>query len=388
MQHELDARRKEAERVTLIGSAIDLTIGLAKIIVGFFANSAALVADGIHSLSDLLTDFMVIVILRISHQEPDENHPWGHGRFETVGTTALGVILIGVGAFMVIEIGSNFFSGQATPVPTWPALVVAAISIISKEWIFRYSLAIGKKLNSDLLIANAWHSRTDALSSVIVFVALVGAMVGWVWLDAVAAVAVAAFVGKIGWDLVKKSLTELVDTAIPEEQASEFRAVVNQVEGIIAVHDFKSRPMGSQIILEMHLQVAPHLSASEGHYLGDQAVCALTAAHPEISQVIFHIDTYNDEPLDALACPIMPTRREIRDLINTTLERELGSSDGYQLQLYYTPRRVDVEVRVLPAMQTMLENKGITAAQLKDSLRNDLKPQGWLHHLELLIAVA
>jgi hypothetical protein len=116
-------------------------------------------------------------------------------------------------------------------------------------------------------------------------------------------------------------------------------------------------------------------------------VCALTAAHPEISQVIFHIDTYNDEPLDALACPIMPTRREIRDLINTTLERELGSSDGYQLQLYYTPKRVDVEVRVLPAMQTLLEAKCINAAQLKESLRTDLKPQGWLHHLELLIAV-
>jgi cation diffusion facilitator family transporter len=164
MQNDLDSRRKEAEKVTLIGSAVDLFLGVTKIVVGFFANSAALIADGVHSLSDLATDFMVIAVLRISHQEPDEDHPWGHGRFETVGTTALGVVLILVGLGMAYELISNLFSGVAAEVPTWPALVVAAISIISKEWIFRYSLAVGKRLKSELLIANAWHSRTDALS--------------------------------------------------------------------------------------------------------------------------------------------------------------------------------------------------------------------------------
>jgi len=385
MQNELDTRRKEAEKVTLIGSAVDLFLGVTKLVVGFFANSAALIADGVHSLSDLATDFMVIAVLRISHQEPDEDHPWGHGRFETVGTTALGVVLILVGLGMAYELISNLFSGVPAEVPTWPALVVAAISIISKEWIFRYSLAVGKRLKSDLLIANAWHSRTDALSSIVVFVALIGAMLGWVWLDAVAAVLVAGLVTKIGWGLVKRSLTELVDTALPEEQAAEFRAVVNEVEGIINVHDFKSRPMGSQIILEMHLQVAPHLSASEGHYLGDQAVCALTEAFPEISQVIFHIDTYNDEHLDELSCPIMPTRGTIREAVDAALNDAVGSSSGYQLQLYYSPKKVDLEIRLLPAMQPLLDEKSLTPSQLKQALKETLSKHSWLHHLEVLV---
>lgn len=387
MQDNLDSRRKEAERVTLIGSAVDLFLGVIKIVIGFFANSAALIADGIHSLSDLATDFMVIGILRISHQEPDEDHPWGHGRFETVGTTALGVILIGVGGVMAYELLSTLFSGEQAPVPTWPALVVAGISILSKEWIFRYSLAIGKRLKSDLLIANAWHSRTDALSSIVVFIALVGAMLGWTWLDAVAAVAVAGLVIHIGWGLVKKSLTELVDTALPEEQAVEFRSVVSEVEGIISVHDFKSRPMGSQIILEMHLQVAPHLSASEGHYLGDQAVCALTEAFPEISQVIFHIDTYNDEEMDDLACPVMPPRRVIRDKVNEALLTLVDTTDGYQLHLYYTPKKVDVEIRLLPTMQAQLKHKGLSPGELKTHMKQHLTDQTWLHHFEILTVI-
>ncbi|NVK00177.1 MAG: cation transporter, partial [Oceanospirillaceae bacterium] len=188
MQEQLDQRRKAAERVTLIGSVVDLLLGLSKIIVGFIANSSALIVDGVHSLSDLATDFMVILVLRISHQEPDKNHPWGHGRFETVGTVALGVILIAVGATLAYEMLVRAFNTTEIVVPTWPALVVAALSVVSKEAIFRYSLKIGKELKSDLLIANAWHSRTDALSSIIVFVALIGAMLGVWWLDALAAV--------------------------------------------------------------------------------------------------------------------------------------------------------------------------------------------------------
>ena len=272
MQEQLDQRRKAAERVTLIGSLVDLLLGVSKIVIGFIANSSALIVDGVHSLSDLATDFMVIVVLRISHQEPDKNHPWGHGRFETVGTVALGVILIAVGATLAYEMIVKVLTTDEIAIPTWPALVVAALSVISKEAIFRYSLKIGKELKSDLLIANAWHSRSDALSSIVVFVALIGAMMGVWWLDAVAAIFVAGFIGKIGWGLVTQSLTELVDTALPAERVKELRETVLEVEGIVNAHDFKSRTMGNQVLLEMHIQVAPHLSASEGHYVGDLAV--------------------------------------------------------------------------------------------------------------------
>ena len=198
---------------------------------------------------------MVIAVLRLSHQAPDRNHPYGHGRFETVGTVALGVILIGVGALMAYETLVILFNAEHPPTPSWPALLVAALSVIGKEWIFQYTYRVGKQLKSDLIIANAWHSRTDAFSSVVVCVAVAGSLLGIWWLDGVAAIIVALFVGKIGWDLVARSVTELVDTALPEERVKELRETILSVAGIRSVHSFKSRQMGNQSLLEMHLQV-------------------------------------------------------------------------------------------------------------------------------------
>ncbi|MGB2130571.1 MAG: cation diffusion facilitator family transporter, partial [Marinobacterium sp.] len=275
MQEQLDRRRKAAEKVTLIGAVLDGVLGMLKIVIGFLANSSALIADGLHSLSDLLTDFMVIVVLRLSHRGPDDNHPWGHARFETVGTVILGALLMGVGIAMAYDSLQLLFSDQLPAVPTWPALLAAGLSILGKEWIFRYTLKVGQELESDLIIANAWHSRSDALSSIVVLLAVAGAMAGWWWLDALAAVLVALLVGKIGWDLIARSITELVDTALPEKKVNKLREQVLAVDGVVNVHSFKSRRMGNKSLLEMHLQVAPHLSAAEGHFIGDNVVCQL-----------------------------------------------------------------------------------------------------------------
>lgn len=383
MQELLDQRRKKAEKVTLIGSVVDLILGVSKIVVGIFANSSALIADGVHSLSDLVTDFLVIIVLRLSHQAPDKNHPWGHGRFETVGTVALGVILIAVGATLAYELTVNLFNDPSTEIPTWPALLVAALSIISKEWIFRYSLKIGKELNSDLLIANAWHSRTDALSSVVVFVALIGAMLGLWWLDAVAAVLVALLIGKIGWDLVLKSVTELVDTALPDERVEELRSVAMEVDGIKSVHGFKTRAMSNQTILEMHLQVAPHISASEGHYLGDQVVELLQSRFDHIGHLIFHIDTFDDQPFHDQAGPIMPTRKEIRQLVDKEIEEFVLTLLPYDMSLYYSPNSVDLELRLSPELTEQLDKRSISSEALHDRLVNALKRTGWLRELTI-----
>ena len=164
------AQLKAANKVTIIGALIDTLLGLLKIGVGLVSHSSALIADGIHSLSDLFTDLIVIVILRISHKGPDENHPWGHGYFETVGTALLGSILIAVAGAMAYDSTLNLLSNETLPIPEWPALAAALLSIILKEWIYQYTVRIGRKIGSDLLIANAWHSRTDAISSVVVFI--------------------------------------------------------------------------------------------------------------------------------------------------------------------------------------------------------------------------
>jgi len=383
MQEQLDQRRKAAERVTLIGSVVDLFLGLSKIIVGFIANSSALIVDGVHSLSDLATDFMVILVLRISHQEPDKNHPWGHGRFETVGTVALGVILIAVGATLAYEMLVRAFNTTEIVVPTWPALVVAALSVVSKEAIFRYSLKIGKELKSDLLIANAWHSRTDALSSIIVFVALIGAMLGVWWLDALAAVLVALFIGKIGWGLVTSSITELVDTALPPERVKELRETVLEVEGILSAHDFKSRTMGNQVLLEMHLQVAPHLSASEGHYVGDLAVYALQNRFDDLSHIIFHIDTYDDQPFHDQPMPVMPSRKEIKVLIYQQMDQLIGSHDNFQLTLYYDPSYVDIELKLQAEFMAELDKAALSLPAFRTQLEQELGRTGWFRNLTI-----
>ncbi|MBR9828682.1 MAG: cation transporter [Oceanospirillales bacterium] len=384
MQEQLDKRRKAAERVTIIGAILDTLLGVLKILVGVMANSSALIADGIHSFSDLLTDFMVVAVLRLSHRAPDANHPWGHGRFETVGTVALGVVLIVVGAAMAYDSISLLFADEQPPLPTWPALIAATLSIIGKEWIFRYTLKVGKALQSDLIIANAWHSRTDALSSIVVLVAVAGAMAGIWWLDALAAVLVALLVGKIGWDLVAKSVTELVDTALPEEQVQALREQVLSVDGVINVHSFKSRNMANQGLLEMHLQVAPHLSAAEGHYIGDNVVCQLQNRFDDIGHIIFHIDTYDDEEFHGEAfCPVMPTRREISQHLDATISRILGDNPDYELILYYHPEYIDLDIKASEQIHQLLHHTGLSARDLEEQLREQLASLNWFRTLKL-----
>ncbi len=383
MQEQLDQRRRAAERVTIIGAVLDTVLGVLKILIGVIANSSALIADGIHSLSDLLTDFMVVAVLRLSHRAPDANHPWGHARFETVGTVALGIVLVAVGGAMAYDSISLLFAAEHPALPTWPALVAAAISILGKEWIFRYTYKIGKQLQSDLIIANAWHSRTDALSSVVVLLAVAGAMAGVWWLDALAAVLVALLVGKIGWDLVAKSVTELVDTALPEERVAELREQVLSVDGVVNVHSFKSRLMGNQSLLEMHLQVAPHLSAAEGHYIGDNVVCRLQNRFDNIGHVIFHIDTYDDEIHGDVYCPVMPSRREISQHLDATISRILGDNPDYELILYYHPEYIDLDIKASAQIHQLLHNTGLHARELEEQLREQLSSLNWFRELNL-----
>ncbi|WP_027859159.1 cation diffusion facilitator family transporter [Marinobacterium jannaschii] len=355
--------QKAAEKVTLIGAVIDAFLGALKVVVGTLSHSSALIADGIHSLSDLLTDLLVVVVIRISGKEADKEHPWGHGRFETVGTVILGSVLIAIAGAMGYENAVKLFQGEPSQTPQWPALLAAAISIGAKEWIYHYTRAIGEKLKSDLLIANAWHSRTDALSSIVVLAGVAGAMMGIWWLDAVAALAVSLLVAKIGWSLTWDSIKELVDTALPAERVTALKEVIMDVEGVLDVHSFKSRKMAGRGILEMHLQVKPGISASEGHYIGDSAVCNILQKFDDIAHIIFHIDTYNDESDNY--CKTLPMRPEVSDIlsdrlsqIDTTLTQwsqlTLHYSDKIEIELYYTS---------LP---------GITARQLEQQLQQSL----------------
>jgi cation diffusion facilitator family transporter len=371
-------RQQEAQKVTLVGSLLDAVLGVAKIFVGLFSHSHALIADGVHSLSDLATDFMVVLILRVSHQEPDEDHPWGHARFETAGTVMLGGLLIAVAGAMAYNSVGLIFSGEPLLIPEWPALVVAGLSIVSKEWIYRYTLAAGKRLKSDLIIANAWHSRSDAFSSIVVLIGIAGAMLGWIWLDALTAVLVALLIAKIGWDLTWKSIKELVDTALPESQVRELEQAVQDVDGVISVHSLKTRLMGGQSLLEMHIQVESHLSASEGHYIGDTAVRILKTRFDDIGDVIFHIDTYNDD--QRLYCDTLPLRAEVEEALRAALTELHPQLKWEKLALYYIKARIELELSLDSAE---LARYGLGGNEVQQALREKLQPYYWYASLSL-----
>ncbi len=379
-----------AQKVTWIGAVTNAVISILKLIIGSIFNSAALVADGIHSLSDLATDFMVVLILRISGKGPDESHPWGHGHFETVGTALLGSLLIAVAGALAYESLVFLFSTAEFQIPEWPALIVAILSVLSKEWIYRYTLAVGKAVKSELLIANAWHSRTDALSSIIVFIGVLGAMAGFPWLDSIAAAMVAIFVAKIGWDLTWNSFKQLVGTALPIEQVTQFRNKILAIEGVKDVHDFKTRTMGSQKLLEFHIQVCPWLSASEGHHIGVQ-VCNKLKEDQEVGHIIFHIDTYGQqEESTEPDQPALPHRQLITPIIKTTLKKALGNPEFHRINLYYQQGQVDIDILLSKGnsgtdtnAHRLIETEAL--AQLREELCAKFDDNSWIGEIYLAI---
>ena len=339
---DLQAERHAASRVTIIGMVLDAVLGVIKVIAGALFHSQALIVDGIHSFSDVASDLVVLGVMRVSRQAPDQNHPYGHQRIETMGTMVLGSILIAVGAALAWDNVLRLIEGAADQVPGWPVLVAAAASVAGKEWIYRYTRRVGQAIRSDLIIANAWHSRTDAFSSVIVLFSTVGAMSGWVWLDILAAVAIAGIVMHIGWTFTWDAVKELVDTGLSPEDTDMLKRIARDTEGVRNVHELRSRRMGHDILLDIHLVVPPEISVSEGHQIGMQVVAGMRDALDNIRDINFHIDAENDQE-HLQTSERLPSREAIRSL----LAEHLGELPPHtRLRLHYLRNKVHMELFV------------------------------------------
>ncbi|MBK8969987.1 MAG: cation transporter [Hahellaceae bacterium] len=381
MPDAINEKVKTLQRVTIIGMALDLALTVAKVVVGIFGNSYALIADGIHSLTDAASDIMVIALAHYAHQKPDSDHPYGHGKFETLGTVVLGSFLIAVAGAMVYDSFDRLLSGESDQVPSWPVLVVAAASILSKEWIYRYTLHYGKKYRSDLIIANAWHSRSDAFSSIIVFVAAAGAMMGYPWLDPIAAALVALMIAKIGGELAWKSAKELVETAVSDEELDNYRKTIESVEGVKDVHYLRGRNVGPDVVIDMHLQVTPKLSISEGHFIGLRASRRLRTDHEHIRDITFHMDAENDGGIDEQLQTYIPLPQ--RSEVINTLER---CWQPWQLDfkvdrvtIHYLRGHLDLEILLTAA--TPLPD-------VEQRLRQGLSDVSWLRDLRVWVRPA
>lgn len=223
-QHRLDGEFRAASRVTIIGMILDAVLGVLKCIVGLLFGSQALFVDGIHSFTDVASDLVVLVVMKLSRRGPDADHPYGHQRFETLGTMILGSFLIAIGGALAWDNLWRVLTTEELAVPGWPVLVIAVLSILGKEWIFRYTRHVGEQIRSYLIVANAWHSRTDAFSSVVVLIGAIGAMAGFAWLDAVAAIVIAVIIAHVGWQFTWSSVRELVDTGLSDEDTDRLRS--------------------------------------------------------------------------------------------------------------------------------------------------------------------
>jgi len=343
-------RSREITKVTLIGSVVDLLLGVVKIFVGWVAQSQALIADGIHSFSDLATDFVVLYAAHHSSREADAEHPYGHGRFETVATVGLGVALIVVAAGISIDAVLRMFNPEKLLHPGYWAIVVAVISIISKEAIYHYSMTIAHKYKSQMLKANAWHSRSDSISSFIVLIGVIGTMAGLDYLDAVAAVGVGYMIAKIGWDLVWHSIKELVDTALEPERQELIRKSILSVDGVYALHILRTRRMGPEALVDVHIQVDPYLSVSEAHFVSERVRKKVISDVDEVYDVMVHIDPENDEkfPLNLN----LPNRSQLLEILQKAWADIEESREIAHTTLHYLEGGIQVEV-VLPLSLVM-----------------------------------
>ncbi|WP_242458074.1 cation diffusion facilitator family transporter [Halomonas sp. YLGW01] len=372
------ADTRAAHRVTLIGAGIDFVVGMFKLVAGLMVGSAALVADGIHSFSDILTDIFVIGATHYGRQAPDRGHPYGHGRIETLATLWLGSILIFVAGAIAWGSLERLFSGTPVLAPGPWAIGIAVLALAAKEWIFRYTMQVAKRVGSKLLEANAWHSRSDALSTVVVLVGLLGAQFGAGWLDGVAAVVVAIMVGKIGGELLWEASQELIDTALPEAEQERMRETASQVPGVRGVHDLRTRTVGGQVLLDLHLVVRPRVTVSEAHEVGNEVCRQLHQAFPNLSDVTFHIDPEDDQdapPQHPLH--VLPLREEVEAELATAWSGLPAWESRLTLDLHYLDQHIDISLYVRP------DSSELSLDEAADTLRRHAARLPWIGRLRI-----
>ncbi|MBA4696038.1 MAG: cation transporter [Legionella sp.] len=318
MQDSLD-RYRLAKRITLIGALSNVSLGLLKLIGGFFSHSHALVADGIHSFSDLISDLMVLLAAKYGNQEADSSHPYGHQRIETAAMLMLALLLVLAGAGIAWDAISEMLKN--TPLTRgWLALSIAVLSILLNEVMFYYTYQVGKRIQSPLIEANAWHHRTDSAASLVVALGIFAAIMGFGYFDAIAAIIVGAMIIKVGVNYAWQSIKELIDTAVSPELLAKMVEIIQNVNGVEAVHQLRSRFMGKDIYIDVHILVAPYISVSEGHFIAQHVHKALMENIEGVKDVLIHVDPEDDQE----TCPSihLPSRVELEKDFLKNLQKQ------------------------------------------------------------------
>lgn len=335
------ARARSIQQVTLVAVLTNSLLALGQLLIGVFAHAFSLVADAVHTLSDLLTDAMVLFAGRKSAQPADRDHPYGHGRFETAASLLLGGTLTAVGIGFLWHSGLRLQSMDEAPALHQAALWMACLTLIAKEGLFRYTRAAARRLQAPMLEANAWHARSDAASSVVVAAGIAGSLAGYPFLEPLAAALVGFLIGHMGLRLAWRAMRELVDTGLPAEDVARISQTIQHTPGVLGVHDIRTRRMADRVLCDTHVQVDPRITVSEGHRISDAVYASIRAAHPDIRDVLVHIDPEDDGDLHTPPPGPLPERDEVVHRVAHLLGE---ASKAQRVQIHYLGDRVDVEV--------------------------------------------
>lgn len=296
-QHSPAERAAAASRSTWVSVGVNLVLTTVQIAAGILSKSQGLVADGIHSLSDLVADFVVLFASHHSKKDADEDHPYGHQRFETAASLALGVLLLVVGLGMLWSAILKLEAPETVQKVHIAALWVAGGALIAKELLFRYMLSVGKMVKSSMLVANAWHARSDAASSLVVGIGIIGNLAGYPILDPIAALIVGFMVAKMGWGFGWDALHDLMDRAADEQEVEAIRVTLIETPGVSGVHDVHTRKMGDLIVVDAHIEVDASITVEAGHDIAVQARQRVLQRH-RVLNLMTHVDPWRRPDLD------------------------------------------------------------------------------------------
>ena len=295
-RHSTDAYLSAGLRVTWVGMVVNVFLVIVKLVVGYISRSQGLVADGVHSLSDLISDVIVIFGLRWGRQRADEKHPYGHGRIETVAGMIMGFILVGTAIAIAVRAVLTLYHTEPM-IPGALAIAAAVAGIVLKEALYWYTLSTGRRIKSLVVIGNAWHHRSDALSSIAVLAGILASRINpdWYVADVLAALVVTCFVLMVGGKMIWGGLLEIIDTAPDAGVREQLEAGAAAVNGVLQVHDIKARRSGNRIIVEIHIVVDPDLTVRQGHDIADKVRSRLVTEVADVVHVLVHVDPEPDD---------------------------------------------------------------------------------------------
>ena len=332
-------RYAAARKSTWVSIGINLILTILQVVAGYFGRSQSLMADGLHSLSDLLADILVLFANWHGNRHADEKHPYGHARIETAATLILGAALTALGIGLLIAAGIRLQHPEHIQAVHPLTLWIALIALAAKEGMFRYMLAVAKRVRSQMLVANAWHARSDAASSLVVLIGIGGNLLGYTFLDLVAAAVVGMIIAHMGSKFALEALAELIDTALSEEEVNAIRGSLLATPGVRDLHELRTRKMADNALVDAHIVVDPKISVSEGHFIAESARQAVLKQH-NVLDVMVHIDPEND--LVTKSNAHLPSR----DILLKHLEKRLGSALPHDSRtvLHYLDGKVEAEL--------------------------------------------